>query len=46
MLGEQNRTNFNLVLSLDPKIFAFAQESIPETIPEELSEELPEIINQ
>ena len=45
-LGEQNKTDFNLVLSLDPKIFTFTQEPIPETIPEELFEELPETINQ
>lgn len=44
-LGDQNRTNFNLVLSLDPKIFAFIIESTSETILEELPEELPETIN-
>lgn len=44
-LGEANRTNFNLVLSLDPKIFFFVQESAPEIIPEELTEELTETIN-
>ncbi|MBI3631617.1 MAG: hypothetical protein HY219_02005 [Candidatus Staskawiczbacteria bacterium] len=29
MLGDQNKTNFNLVLSLDPKIFSFAPKSTP-----------------
>lgn len=37
-LGEQNRISFNLVLSLDPKIFAFIIEPTPEIIPEESTE--------
>mgnify|MGYP001610434803 FL=1 len=32
-LGEENRTNFNMIISLDPKIFTFIPETIPILIP-------------
>lgn len=43
-IGEQNRINFNLVISLDPEILGFIQEPTPEITTESQTENIDENI--